>query len=75
MAGKIGWAGAIPCLKAIIFSKLPGMKYTPLVPHASLSGLVNYFWVAEADGKQTAPYTYLSTADSCPKLVFPYPLY
>ncbi len=50
------------------------MKYCTLVPPASLKGLVNYFWVAEADGTQAVPYTYLSTADSCPKLVFPYPL-
>ncbi len=50
------------------------MKYYTIPPGASLQGIVNFFWVAECDGAPEESFTYFSTADSCPKLIFPYRL-
>lgn len=48
------------------------MKYYAIPPEGRLREFISHFWVSEFEAAETALFTWLSTADSCAKMVFFY---
>jgi AraC-like DNA-binding protein len=48
------------------------MKYLTIPPDETLKDFVSHFWISEFEGGCNETYNYLSTADSCCKIVFIY---
>lgn len=48
------------------------MRYYAIPPGGRLKEFVSHFWVSEFEAAETDVFTWLSTADSCAKMVFFY---